>query len=557
MLTKLIDKIRFREAYKENNIIVADADAQQWDITVDVAIAGFGGAGAAAALEAHEQGLKTLVLDRFGGGGSTTISGGVYYAGGGTRIQKACGMEDDADNMFRYLKQEVQGAITDDTLKDFCDNSTDNFDWMEQQGVPFDASQCDFKTSYPPDHLFFYYSGNESFPPYSTTAKPAARGHRGHRKGVSGAAIFEPLRDSVLKKDIDVQTQTKVVALIANEAGEVLGLKAIQLKNNRFAALAHKVLYKMQTLLRYMALFWPPLFNLFASWCEALEKNCGQSVYIRANKGVMLATGGFYMNQTMIKKYAPEFLGGSPLGTMGDDGSGIQMAMDLGAKTELMDSVSAWRFINPPTSFVRGILVGPKGQRICNEMLYGAQVGEQMMRHHDGKAYVILDQKQYKQAYKDLRFDKALWFHIMLGLFYLLFDCKKANSIRALAQKLNIDPEAMHTTFTEYNDIAGSSEADPMGKPKEYMPQLGPGPYYAVNASYDYFFVPCPSLTLGGLKVNEASGMVLNQQGEDIPGLYAIGRTAVGVPSKGYVSGLSIADCIYAGRRASRHAAQQ
>ena len=557
MFKNLLDKIRFREAYKENNIIVANAEAQQWDKTVDVAIAGFGGAGAAAALEAHEQGLETLVIDRFGGGGATTISGGVYYAGGGTKVQKACGMEDDADNMYQYLHQEVQGAVNDDTLKDFCNNSVDNYDWMEKQGVPFDASFCEFKTSYPPNHLFFYYSGNESFPPYSYTAKPAARGHRGHRKGVSGAAIFEPLRASVLSKDIEVRTQTKLVSLIASEDGEVLGLKAIQLKNNRFAAITHKLIYKLQTLLRYMALYWPPLFNLLAAWCEALEKNCGETIYVRAKKGVMLATGGFYSNQTMIKKYAPQFLGGSPLGTMADDGSGIQMAMDLGADTALMDSVSAWRFINPPISFAKGLLVGPQGTRVCNEMLYGAQVGDQIMKNHDGKAYIILDQKQYKQALKDLRFDKALWFHMLLGGMYLFLGSKKADSIHALAKKLDIDQQALHNTFTEYNRVAASDEEDEKGKPKAYMPELTDGPYYAVNASYDYFFVPCPSLTLGGLKVNEDSGLVLNQQGQDIKGLYAIGRTAVGIPSKGYVSGLSIADCIYAGRRASRHAASQ
>jgi 3-oxo-5alpha-steroid 4-dehydrogenase len=30
----------------------------------------------------------------------------------------------------------------------------------------------------------------------------------------------------------------------------------------------------------------------------------------------------------------------------------------------------------------------------------------------------------------------------------------------------------------------------------------------------------------------------------------------VGIPSKGYVSGLSIADCIFSGRRAAKHAAK-
>ena len=37
----------------------------------------------------------------------------------------------------------------------------------------------------------------------------------------------------------------------------------------------------------------------------------------------------------------------------------------------------------------------------------------------------------------------------------------------------------------------------------------------------------------------------------------AAGRTAVGIPSRSYVSGLSIADCIYSGRRAGKHAAAQ
>ncbi|MBX9638961.1 MAG: hypothetical protein K2X97_04305 [Mycobacteriaceae bacterium] len=43
--------------------------------------------------------------------------------------------------------------------------------------------------------------------------------------------------------------------------------------------------------------------------------------------------------------------------------------------------------------------------------------------------------------------------------------------------------------------------------------------------------------------------------GAAIPGLYSAGRTATGICSNSYVSGLSLADCVYAGRRAGRHAA--
>jgi len=40
-----------------------------------------------------------------------------------------------------------------------------------------------------------------------------------------------------------------------------------------------------------------------------------------------------------------------------------------------------------------------------------------------------------------------------------------------------------------------------------------------------------------------------------VPGLYAAGRTAVGICSNSYVSGLSLADCVFSGRRAGRHIA--
>ena len=67
---------------------------------------------------------------------------------------------------------------------------------------------------------------------------------------------------------------------------------------------------------------------------------------------------------------------------------------------------------------------------------------------------------------------------------------------------------------------------------------------------------PCPTLTLGGLVVDEASGRVRSSDGRCIEGLYAAGRTAVGVSSGLYVSGLSIADGIFSGRRAGLHAAR-
>ena len=68
-------------------------------------------------------------------------------------------------------------------------------------------------------------------------------------------------------------------------------------------------------------------------------------------------------------------------------------------------------------------------------------------------------------------------------------------------------------------------------------------------------FYPAPVLTLGGLTVAPESGQVLRADGTPVEGLYAAGRTAAGLCSRSYVSGLSLADCVFSGRRAGRHAA--
>jgi len=50
-------------------------------------------------------------------------------------------------------------------------------------------------------------------------------------------------------------------------------------------------------------------------------------------------------------------------------------------------------------------------------------------------------------------------------------------------------------------------------------------------------------------------GQAVPVRGTAVPGLYAAGRSAAGLCSSSYVSGLSLADCVFSGRRAGRHAA--
>ena len=93
------------------------------------------------------------------------------------------------------------------------------------------------------------------------------------------------------------------------------------------------------------------------------------------------------------------------------------------------------------------------------------------------------------------------------------------------------------------------------GKSAAMLQPLMYGPYYAIDISSDSRVFPCPSITLGGLQVDETSNAVLSEQGTPIEGLFAAGRAACGLASNHYVSGLSLADCIWSGRQAGRAAA--
>ena len=100
----------------------------------------------------------------------------------------------------------------------------------------------------------------------------------------------------------------------------------------------------------------------------------------------------------------------------------------------------------------------------------------------------------------------------------------------------------------KYNSAARNEISCEFQKNSKDMKELK-APFYIMDISIDSAMAPLPCLTLGGLRVNEETGEVLNQSNVEIPGLYAAGRTAVGICSNIYVSGLSVADCIFSGRR--------
>ena len=113
------------------------SEIDSWDEETDVVIAGLGASGTCAAIEARDAGAQVVVLERASGGGGVTMSAaGHLYLGGGTRVQKAVGVKDSAEEMYKYLLS-VTPDPDEAKIRLYCDESVAHFDWLVAQGVPF------------------------------------------------------------------------------------------------------------------------------------------------------------------------------------------------------------------------------------------------------------------------------------------------------------------------------------------------------------------------------------------------------------------------------------
>merc|ERR1719387_3049578 len=146
----------------------------------------------------------------------------------------------------------------------------------------------------------------------------------------------------------------------------------------------------------------PPLWRRCVEQQHALWETLGQDFEARASQGVVLAAGGFGFNAEMVREHCPAYWGLCPLGNLGDQGSGIQMGVAAGGATGMMDRGSAWKFINPPLSFAKGILLDPAGRRIRNEDCYGATLADTYVRLFGGRAWLLIDQKLVEEAMASL-----------------------------------------------------------------------------------------------------------------------------------------------------------
>jgi succinate dehydrogenase/fumarate reductase flavoprotein subunit len=475
-----------------------DSQVDHWDISTDVAIVGFGGAGACAAIEAHDAGAKVLLMDAASApGGSTALSSAEIYLGGGTRVQQACGYDDSVEAMYDYLMASNGPQADADKVRRYCEHAVEHFDWLVAQGVPFKDSELKARAVMATTDDGLLYTGSEKAWPYRDNIAPAPRGHNLQVWGDNGGPLFMKIMAQAIEdRGIEVSLETRALRLIVDADQRVVG---VQIRRDM------------------------------------------QELNVRAHRGVVLCAGGFAMNQAMLQKYAPDLLRCSmAIGNPGDTGGGIQMAMAVGASAINMHEGFVSLPFYPPASLTYGVLINSHGQRFINEDAYHGRVGSYLLRQDPGPIYFILSVEDYAD------YEKVAY----LGAPVVA----TGETLEELLDELPMPRDAVAQTLQSYNEHAAQG-SDPMfHKHADWLKPLE-APLVALdctpgNGAY------MPYFTLGGLETTP-HGEVLNTLGSPIAGLYAAGRTACGVPRRGdgYASGISVGDATMSGRFAGRAAA--
>lgn len=534
--------------------IVADPETAAWDQSCDVLIVGVGLAGVCAALRASENSdLEILAIDRSEGGGASKLSGGVIYLGGGTKAQREARIEDDPENLANYLAFETGDVVLPETLHRFARAAPGFQDWLEGYGARFGGPATDEKTSYPNEHSL-YYSGNELTVPGRERARPAPRGHRakppegGEPTALSGRYLLPPLiRSMEAKPNVRFYRQTRATRLITDPSGNVVGVEVKRIPVG-LAAWRHRKAWGLAANIVAASL---GLSGKLYGAITRIEREKAETLRIRVRKGVVLAAGGFIHNREMLAKTAPAYLSAHPLGTIADDGSGIKLGMSVGADTGSLDTVSAWKFLYQPENWVKSCSVGPDGNRLVCEEFYGARTGEAVFEHGGGKGWLILDDPLQQMVVEEIAGMKKMLFQKIQFRAIQKDYTVSAPTLVELAAKIGVPAGRLEATIAEYNGHIERGEPDPLRKSEKYRRPITTGPFYATDIGASLKVAPIPALTMGGLRVDEATGQVLTSAGNKVSGLYAAGRTAVGICSNYYVSGLSLADCVFSGLRAA------
>ncbi len=567
-------------------------DQEKWDEEVDVVVVGSGNGALTAAVTAHDGGAQVLIVEKapLFGGTSASSGGGVWIPN--NRYAKAAGVQDSPQDARDYLEHvSPPGKIRPELLDAYVERGPEMIDYLHN------------------NTNWVRYVSLEHYPDYFPEAPGGKTGHRSMEPEVIHAdelgEAFERLASAHPQTQMpggvsftQVEGQIVLAALpgwIKLSVGLVLKYLLdfpLRFKTRRDGRLT---MGPAGVARLYLACrdrnipMWleSPMLDLVEQDGRIIGctvKRDGQIRRIKANKGVILAAGGFERNQSMREQYLP-----NPTQTewsaanLYNTGDAIKAAIDKGAATHQMDW--AWWFT---TAVIPGktkahmsqvekglpgcITVNSKGQRFSNESQnYVTFVNDMLRESQNGNpcipCYMIFDAEfrakrpiaaalLQSSMMPDWLVPKSWWTPSFLT---------KADTLEELAEKVGIDRDGLLETQKKFNEYARTGKdldfqrgdsnydryyADPEYQPNPCLGAIQKPPFYCVTLYAGEMG------TAGGLVIN-CDGQVEREDGTPIEGLYACGNTSTALlpsyPGPGATLGPAMVFGYLAGKHISSH----
>lgn len=299
--------------------------------------------------------------------------------------------------------------------------------------------------------------------------------------------------------------------------------------------------------------------------------------FVKVNaKAVILATGAYENNPTMVRRFCPdtEAFDKKVYHRTGDGNILAVLAggvMEPVAHSTVMHDFDAGLMWDNPYLFLN-----MEGKRFTNETVEMAYIskqlrwqpsfkGENMDHEHqetgskgwycqiydnDYMNYVDMPMLVPPVAMKKYMKEGPAEDHV--GVFPHLIDTFCADTLEELVEKLGLPKEEALASIQHYNELCDAGYDSDFGKNPKFLNKIQTAPFWGIRRH-----IRCSSITAGVL--TDANSMVVREDGTPVQGLYAVGNLGGqffgGCDYPFFSPGLSLGHAVTFGYIAAKHAA--